>query len=173
MGSSARGSTTVTTVSRIDEPGQVVDVAVRVVAGDAPAQPDHVADAEVVGEDPFDARPVEPRVACLNVAQQAFLGGQQGAPAIDVDRAPFHDDAAELASLLDAGHPERVAQMGRDPPGKAVVVLVVGVLGPAIELPVDQVDRARQLILVRGLAAVSHEERRGRSREARRGRSSP
>ncbi len=37
--------------SRIDEPRQVVDVAVGVVAVDSAAQPDDVADAQVIGED--------------------------------------------------------------------------------------------------------------------------
>ena len=43
-------STTVTMVLAADEPGQVVDVAMRVVAGDAAAQPQHFANAEVLGE---------------------------------------------------------------------------------------------------------------------------
>ena len=72
-----RGSTTVTTVRGIDEPRQVVDVAVGVVAVDAPAQPDDVADAQVIGEDPFDVRAVEAGVAGLDLAEQAFLGRQQ------------------------------------------------------------------------------------------------
>ena len=40
----------------VDEPGEVVDVAVGVVAGDPPAEPDDVADAQVVGEDALDGR---------------------------------------------------------------------------------------------------------------------
>ena len=78
----------------IDEPRQVVDVAVGVVAVDPPAQPDDVADAQVVGEDLFEGLAVEARVAGLDLAEQAFLGRQQRAPAVDVDRAPLHHDAA-------------------------------------------------------------------------------
>ena len=76
----------------IDEPRQVVDVAVGVVAVDAPAEPDDVAHAEKVGEDPLQGRPVEPRVARLDRAEQALLGRQQRAPAVDVEGPPFHHD---------------------------------------------------------------------------------
>ena len=86
-----------TTVSRPDEPREVVDVAVRVVAGDAPAEPDDVADAEIVGEDLLEPGAVEPGVAGLDLAEQAFLGREQGAAAVDVDRAPFHHDAGRRA----------------------------------------------------------------------------
>ena len=72
----------------IDEPRQVVDVSVGVVAVDAPAEPDDVAHAEKVGEDPLQGRPVELRVARLDRAEQALLGRQQRAPAVDVEGPP-------------------------------------------------------------------------------------
>ena len=140
---------------RIDEPGEVVHVAVRVVAGDALAQPDDVADAQIIGEHLLQPRAVEARVAALDLAQQALLGGQQAAPAVDVDGASFHDDAAELVPARDPGYPQGVAQVSRDPPGNSVVVLVVRVLRPGIEPPVDQVDGPRQILLVLGFAAIS------------------
>ena len=46
--------------SRPDEPRQVVDVAMGVVALDAPAEPDDMADSEIVGEDLLELRAVEP-----------------------------------------------------------------------------------------------------------------
>ena len=94
----------------IDEPRQVVDVAVGVVAVDPAAQPDDVADAQVVGEDLFDGRAVEAGVASLDLAEQAFLGRQQRAAAVDVDRAPLHHDPDRAPPLLDPRHPARQSQ---------------------------------------------------------------
>ena len=66
-------------MARGDEARQVVDVAVRVVAGDAAAEPDHLRIAQVVGEHALDAVAAEPGVARLDVGEQALLGGEQRA----------------------------------------------------------------------------------------------
>ena len=79
--------------SRSDKPRQVVNVAVRVVANNTPSQPHDVANPEIVCEDPLDAQAVEPGVAGLGFAEQAFLGDEQCAASVNVDGAPFHHDA--------------------------------------------------------------------------------
>src|SRR5262249_54155243 len=58
--------------SGADETGEVVDVAVGVVADDAAAEPEDVADAEVIGEDALEGLPVESRVPGLDRAEEAF-----------------------------------------------------------------------------------------------------
>ena len=174
MGSSGAGLDDGDDRVRVDEPGQVVDVAVGVVAVDAPAQPDDVADAEVVGEDPLHRLAVEPGVAGLDLAEQALLGRQQRAAAVDVDAPP--------SSTTRTGLPRRApraAPSGAGPAagairrGMSVVVAVVVVLGPGVELPVDQARRAGRASSLAGSVARLDHERRARSRGARRGRSPP
>ena len=133
-------------------------MAVRVVAVDSPAQPDDVADAQVIGEDLLDGRAVEAGVARLDFAEQAFLGRQQRAPAVDVDRTPFHHDPDALAPLLDPRHPARQPQPPLELARQAVVAAVVVVLGPAVELPVDQTDGVSDV----GRRLVLDDERRRR-----------
>ena len=53
----------------VDKPRQVIDVAVRVVAVDAAAEPDDVANAQVVREDLLDGGPIKARIARLHVAE--------------------------------------------------------------------------------------------------------
>ncbi len=76
-----------------DEAGQVVDVAVGVVADDAASQPDGVRRAQIIGESFFvvDSRHV--RIAFLHFAEQAFFGGENCAQSVDVDRAAFEHHA--------------------------------------------------------------------------------
>ena len=82
-------------------------MAVRVVAGDSAAQPDDVADAQIVGEDSLQGRAIQAGVAGLDLAEQAFLGRQQRAPAVDVDRAPSITTRTQSPPLLDPRHPAR------------------------------------------------------------------
>ena len=76
-----------------NESADIVDVAVGVVAHDAPAEPDHLANAQAVGEGPLDLGSGEPRIARLLARQQAFLGREQRALAVDVDRPTLENDA--------------------------------------------------------------------------------
>ena len=71
----------------------VVNVAVGIVAGDAAVQPDHVYDAEIIVERSFDLLARKPGVALLHFAQQAFLGRQQNAFAIRIDRSALENQA--------------------------------------------------------------------------------
>ena len=84
-----------------DEAGDVVDVAVGVVAGDAAVQPEDLLDAEVVGEGLLESLRVgfvaEAGVALLDLGEQALFGGEQDARAVGVDGAAFEDEAVRLA----------------------------------------------------------------------------
>ena len=72
---------------RRDEARDVVDVAVGVVAGDALAEPQHLADAEEIAQRAFQ---VGPRLARVAVGvQQALLRRHHDAGAVDVDRSAF------------------------------------------------------------------------------------
>ena len=72
-------------------------MAVGVVAGDAPTQPQHVADAQGLAEDGLVVAPREARVADLHHAvEQALLGGEQGARPVDVDAAAFEHHLAAV-----------------------------------------------------------------------------
>ena len=75
----------------IDKAGQLVDVPVGVVADDAAAEPEDVGRAEVIAEVLLDVGLGKLRVAIW--VEQALLGGEQRAAAVDVDRAAFQDDA--------------------------------------------------------------------------------
>ena len=146
--------------ARVDEAGEVVDVAVRVVAGDARAEPEHLADAEVVGEAPARARRGEVRGCAPGRAEQALLGGEQRAAAVDVDGAALEHDAAATPSIgagCQSGRRSRRASAR----GDRGVAAVVRILGPAVEAPVDRGRRRRSRDCAR---------RAGRSRASRRGR---
>ncbi len=61
---------------RVDKPREVVDVSVRVVAGDSAPQPDDVPRAQVAGEDPLELGAAHTGISGLDFAEQAFLGRQ-------------------------------------------------------------------------------------------------
>ena len=75
--------------SCVYKPRQVVDVAMSVVALDAPPKPNNMAGPEVISEDLLDARAIESGVAGLDLAEQAFLGREQGSASVDVEGAPL------------------------------------------------------------------------------------
>ena len=127
-----------------DEAGDVVDVAVGVVAGTAAVEPEDVVDAEVAIEGGFQLLTGDAGVAGLDRGEETFFGGEEGAFAVGVDGAAFEDEAVRGAvgegdGWLDAGH----GVVGGDMLGNPVVVNVVGVLGPAVEAPVGEGDLAR------------------------------
>ena len=93
-------------LARADEAGHVVDVAVGLVGVDAVAQPEDLLAAEIVAEHMLDRAAVHGGVAPLG--QQAHLGREHRALAVDMDRPALeHEalgavgiDALELADLL-------------------------------------------------------------------------
>ena len=89
------------------EPGQVVDVPVSIVAHDAVAQPDDLADAEVVAQPGLDVVSCQCRVAVR--VQQTLFGCHQCAGAVDLDRAAFQHHVDRFA-----GDAERFRHLRRD-----------------------------------------------------------
>jgi hypothetical protein len=74
-----------------NEAGDVVDVAVGIVAGDAAIEPDHLIDAEKIVKGLLQLRAADAGIALLYLAEQALLGGEQNARAVGVDGAAFED----------------------------------------------------------------------------------
>ncbi len=122
-----------------DEASDVVYVAVGVVAGAAPVKPDGLGDAELVGEGGFELGAGDAGVALLGFGEEALFGGDEGACAVDVDRAAFEDQAmggavgeedfgAALGQVVEAG----------DVLGDLIIAMPVAVLGPAVEAPVGK-----------------------------------
>ena len=60
-------------------------MAVGVVAGNAAAEPNHLIDAEIIGENALQLLTAQAGIALLHFAQQAFFGGEQSALAVYVD----------------------------------------------------------------------------------------
>jgi len=78
----------------VDEAGDVVDVAVGVVAGAALVEPENFFDAEVVVEGSFEVLAsfgfgAEAGVAFLNFGEETFFGGEEEAGTVGVDAAAF------------------------------------------------------------------------------------
>ena len=126
------------------ETAQVVDVPVRLVVDDAFAQPDDAGDAQVFVQQDLHLTRVELRIAVR--VQQALLGGEQRALAVDVNRTAFqHERRAIAVAAFDLQH------LARDQ-----VVLVprkveaVAQSAPGVEQPVDAAHGA----------LVVHDERR-------------
>ena len=86
-----------------DEAREVVDVAARVVAGDAAAEPDHLLGAEIVAQDRSVSAAAELGVARRLAVEQALFGGEQRALAVDVDGAALEHDVAVLLTERDDG----------------------------------------------------------------------
>ena len=85
------------------------------------------------------SRAVEAGIAGLHRTQQAFLGGEQRAVAVDVDAAAFEDDAP----AADAPAPTTGSfSFGMRRLRRGVVFGPVVVLGPGVEAPVGERDAA-------------------------------
>ena len=82
------------TIGSGDEAGDVVDVAVGVVAGAAAVEPDDLIDAKVVVEGLLQAGLSRlPGLRCWTSAEQALFRGEEDAGAVGVDAAAFEDEA--------------------------------------------------------------------------------
>ena len=85
-----------------DEAGDVVDVAVGVVAGAASVEPDGLVDAEVVVEGLLEVLAglvsvPRPGLRCWIFGEEALFGGEEDAGAVGVDGAAFEDEAVGFA----------------------------------------------------------------------------
>src|ERR1043166_5808939 len=117
-----------------DEAREIVDVAVRVVADNPAAKPYHTLGPEHVGKDLLDPLAAEARIPRLRLRKQALFGAEEHPLSIHVDRAALHHDVASLDDDAILGHAKRPG----DPPRDLVVLLVVRVLGPAVESPMGR-----------------------------------
>ena len=157
---------------RVDEARQVVDVAVRVVAGDAVAEPQHLArrrgSRRARARAPRDRGPgcaPAPRV------EQALLGGEERAAAVDVDGAAFQHERARACRRRDGRREERALRGARATRRRHASSsrLWFGVLRPAVEAPVGDGDRRRRRVGRRSgscRASSSGRSARGRTRRA-------
>jgi len=130
-----------------DEAGDVVDVAVRVVAGCAPVEPENLVDAEVVVEGLLDLLARDAGVALLDLGEEALLGGEEDADSVGVDGAAFEDEAMGFTVLADhlgaeLFHGVELGDVVRD----LVVAAPVVVLGPGVEVPVGEGDLAVRIL---------------------------
>ena len=129
-----------------DEAGDVVDVAVGVVAGAAFVEPDGLVDAEVVVEGLLEIFTggffvAEAGVALLDLGEEALFGGDEDACTVGVDGAAFEDEAVGFGFGISEGGDDLGFELGyvvmfRDVLGDLVVAVPVVVLGPGVELPV-------------------------------------
>src|SRR5262245_37749958 len=108
----------------IDEAGEVVDVPMRVVAGDAASEPEDIAHAEVVRERPLQRVPRQAGVPRLRLAQQTLLRREQRPASVHVDGPALEDDI---------NLPLPSSETTRDPVPDRVVALPVRVLRPGVE----------------------------------------
>ena len=114
---------------RGDEAGEVVDVAVGVITGDATAEPDSVLSAQIVGENFFVIFARHAGVALLHFAEETFFGGEDGAASVDVDGSAFEDDASVVRDGADFFNAGDVRHQAAD----FVVVTPVEVFRPGVE----------------------------------------
>src|ERR1700677_2880399 len=118
---------------RSDETGDVIDVSMSVVTGDAAIEPDDRLRTKIIREHQLISRAIHRRVALLNRGEQAFLSGENRAAAIDIDRSTFEYDAVLLADgLYDVSPSRRRHALAIFP-----VKRVIGIFGPCIELKVQ------------------------------------
>src|SRR5215831_8720325 len=111
----------------------------RVVARDAAFEPENSCHSEVFAKNFCVVLFGKAGVPLLNFAQQAFLGGEQSAAAVDINTAAFEDDAPRFVLRL----PELAPQLLIDFRNDGCVFLMIGILGPAVELKIVKSDLAR------------------------------
>src|SRR5712692_2071944 len=110
----------------IDEPCDIVNVPVGVIANNPLAEPDGLIDVQIVPENLFNLAP--PQVGIAICVEKTLLGCEASPAAIHIDRAPFKDNPG-----VKDRHPEE--------PGDLLghrVVLHIGLIlpSPSIEYPI-------------------------------------
>src|SRR5262245_49830472 len=76
-----------------DEPRNIVDVPVRVVADATLAEPDGLTGAEPFRENALVILPPQTGIPNLHVAEEPFFGHQDHTVSVDLDAAALEDDA--------------------------------------------------------------------------------
>ena len=77
-----------------NEAGEVVNMAVGIIAKYPAAEPDGVQCSEVVGEDLLVVFARHAGITLLDFTEQTFFGGEERAASVDVDGSAFEDDVA-------------------------------------------------------------------------------
>src|SRR4029078_4849964 len=85
---------------RANKAGEIINMAVGVVADDPATEPEHFLHAEVVGEDALIRGAIERWIAFLRLAQQAFFGRQQDSFAVHINAATFEHDSMSIQLRL-------------------------------------------------------------------------
>lgn len=111
---------------------EVVDVAVGLVVVEAVRQPDDALHRKVVAQGPLDLRLAQVRVAV--VVEQAFLGGDQRAFAVDVDRAALEDEVVGAVAGAPFDLEDLACHLVVALPGEVQAAFEAA---PGVEAPVD------------------------------------
>ena len=111
---------------------EVVDVAVGLVVVEAVRQPDDALHRKVVAQGPLDLRLAQVRVAV--VVEQAFLGGDQRAFAVDVDRAALEDEVVGAVAGAPFDLEDLACHLVIALPGEVQAAFEAA---PGVEAPVD------------------------------------
>src|SRR5215210_4789503 len=111
---------------RTHETCQIIDMSVSVVSLDPVSQPQDMRYPEIGPQVLFDRRLVQMRVAVR--VQEARLCGEQRSPAVDVDRAAFHDDPR-----AEHGQAEFPGDQGWD---RVVEIIRWVFAAPRVEVPI-------------------------------------
>ena len=130
--------------ARRDEPGEVVDVPVGIVVGQAFADPEQFVDREA-GADGGVERGVVAAFGAVRIVLHG-LGGEEQAVAGDFDAAAF--ELERIAELLHA-------ELGGDLAGDLVVERGLELAAPAVELPVGEREFLRPVVLHEDRAVVA------------------
>lgn len=78
---------------RCNESCEVIDMAMRIVAGNSFSQPDDVLRAEIFFEKFFVVGARHAWIALLNFSQQTFFGRKHGTASVHIDGTAFQNDA--------------------------------------------------------------------------------
>ena len=119
---------------RVDEPADVVNVAVGIIARGTGDEPLDIADPEGFLEGLLKLRAAHPGIAHLDLGVEVtLLSGEHGAASIDVDAAAFKDERMAVTTGIEQGD---IQEFGGHL-GHAAVPVPIVVLGPGIKMEID------------------------------------
>src|SRR6185312_3577499 len=128
---------------RRGEAGDVVNVTVRIIAGDAAVEPDDLVDGEVVVKGALKLLASDARIALLHAAEKALFGGEQRTGAAGVDGAALEDKPVLRTILvLNRRLPLGQAEKAGDAIRQLIVERPIGIFSPAVKPPVGNGEPA-------------------------------
>ena len=130
--------------ARRDEPGEVVDVPVGIIVGQAFADPEEFVDRQAVADGGVK-RGVVAAFGAVRIVLHG-LGGEEQAVAGDFDAAAF-----ELEGIAELPH----AELRGDLSGDLVVERGLELAAPAVELPIGERELLRAVVLHEDRAVVA------------------